>query len=132
MTLKEKFFHYEIFIGHTRDINKKTHDLLIDPKNEIMYSTVSSWEIALKHSKKENFRLSEDQFAFLCDQNGLNNLKINNKHVTELKNIEKTKEIKHNDPFDLMLLAQAISENAIFITHDKKFKAYGNNNIMLI
>lgn len=33
-------------------INKKTHDLLIDPKNEIMYSTVSSWEIALKHSKK--------------------------------------------------------------------------------
>ena len=113
-------------------IDKKTHDILINPKNEILYSSISSWEIALKHRKKENFRLSEDQFVFLCDQNGLNSLSVSNKHICELKNIVKTKDIKHNDPFDLMLLAQAISENAMFITHDNKFKAYDNKNIIII
>lgn len=118
-------------VGDER-INQDVKDILYNVNNEIMYSSVSTWEVAIKHNKKESFKLTEDQFAFLCNQNGLSNISINNKHVCELKKINKTENIEHNDPFDLMLLAQAISENAIFITHDRKFKAYSNKNIMLI
>ena len=57
---------------------------------------------------------------------------INNKHILNLKNIIKAEDIDYKDLFDLMLLAQAISENAILITHDKKFRAYENSNIMIV
>ena len=113
-------------------ISPNLKKLLVDINNETLYSTVSSWEVALKHSKKESFSLTEDQFIFLCENNGLINLPINNKHILNLKNIIKAEDIDHKDPFDLMLLAQAISENAILITHDKKFRAYGNSNIMIV
>ena len=39
---------------------------------------------------------------------------------------------QHNDPFDKLLLAQAISEHLTLITHDKKFKNYSNSNILLV
>lgn len=113
-------------------LSKETRHAIEDLKNEVYYSTVSAWEIEIKHLKNEDFKLSSEQFTFLCDQNGLHNIQITNKHISELKNIKKNKNIKHNDPFDKMLLAQAISENMILITHDKKFAAYSNSNIMLV
>lgn len=113
-------------------INNKVKNILTDSKNEIYYSSVSTWEIEIKHLNRENFNLSGEQFAFLCDQNGLANTTIKNSNIVELKNLKKTKNIKNNDLFDKMLLAQAISENMIFITHDKKFSSYSNSNIMLV
>lgn len=118
-------------VGSER-LSKEVRDILIDPKNEIYYSTASTWEIEIKHLKKKEFKLSSEQFAFLCDQNGLLNIQINNKHIAELKNINITNDTKHNDPFDKLLLAQAISENLTFITHDRKFANYSNYNILLI
>lgn len=119
------------FIGDKR-LGKDVREIIEDPKNEIYYSTVSSWEIEIKHLYKDNFKLSAERFNFLCDQNGLANIQIKNSNVSSLKKIEKTKNNKHNDPFDKMLLAQAISENMVFITHDKKFTAYSNQNIMIV
>lgn len=118
-------------VGDKR-LSKEVINIIEDCKNNIYYSTVSTWEIELKHLKKDNFKLSADQFIFLCDQNGLNNIQIKNNNVAALKKIEKIKKTKHNDPFDKMLLAQAISENMILITHDKKFEAYTNSNIMMV
>ena len=105
--------------------------IITDSTNSIYYSVVSSWEVEIKHLKNKDFRLSGQQLCFLCDQNGLLNLSIQNKHVMELKDII-NKEIKHNDPFDKMLLAQAISENMIFITHDHKFEGYDSKNLIII
>ena len=118
-------------IGDKR-LSKEARNIIEDSKNEIFYSTVSAWEIEIKHLSKENFKLSADQFTFLCDQNGINNLQIKNANVSKLKDIIKIKNTKHNDPFDKMLLAQAISENMVLITHDNKFSAYSNSNIMLV
>ena len=118
-------------VGSKR-LSKEVKNILDDPRNEIYYSTASMWEIEIKHLKKEGFKLSGEQFAFLCDQNGLMNIQISNKHIAKLKAITEIKNTKHNNPFDKMLLAQALSENLTFITHDKKFKAYSNSNIMLV
>lgn len=113
-------------------LSKEARLAIENPRNEIYYSTVSTWEVELKHLKNENFKLSAKQLNFLCNENGLRNIQISDKHVYELENIKKNKNIKHNDPFDRILLAQAISENMILITHDRKFEAYSNLNIMLV
>ena len=112
-----------------KSLDKKVKELILNKNNEIYYSTVSSWEVEIKHQKDKNFKLSGEQFIFLCDQNNLLNIKINNKHVNNLKNIENK---INNDPFDRMLLAQAKAENMILITHDKKFNNADMNNILIV
>ncbi len=113
-------------------LNKESKNIIMDKNNTIYYSTVSSWEIEIKHLKREDFKLSAEQFNFLCDQNYLLNISIQNKHIEQLEKINKNENIKHNDPFDKMLLAQAKAENMIFITHDNKFKAYNEKNVIVV
>ena len=112
-------------------ISKEVKQILFDNDNTIYYSTVSAWEVEIKHLKKESFKLSAKQLCFLCDQNYVLNLPIQNKHVEELENIN-SEGFKHNDPFDKMLLAQAKAENMILITHDKRFKNYNSKNVMIV
>lgn len=111
-------------------LSKEVKQILFNNDNTIYYSTVSAWEVEIKHLKRENFKLSGKQLCFLCDQNYVLNLPIQNKHVEELENINK--DTNHNDPFDKMLLAQAKVENMVLITHDKKFKAYNEKNILFV
>lgn len=112
-----------------KNIDKNTKEIILNKDNEIYYSTVSAWEVEIKHQKDKSFKLTGEQFSFLCDQNFLLNLSINNKHVNYLNEIENT---INKDPFDRMLLAQAKAENMILITHDKKFKNYDKNNILIV
>ena len=114
------------------NIYRKISDIINNSNNDIYYSTASTWEIEIKHQSRNDFKLSGQQFAFLCDQNGLVNLQIRNMDIVALEKIIKKNDIKHNDLFDRLLLAQAICENMTFITHDKKFSAYANSNILLI
>ena len=112
-----------------KSLDKKVKELILNKNNEIYYSTVSSWEVEIKHQKDKSFKLTGEQFIFLCDQNYLLNLNINNKHVNNLKNVENK---INKDPFDRMLLAQAKAENMILITHDKKFNNYDKDNVMIV
>lgn len=109
-------------------VPKEIYDIVNNRNNQIFYSTASVWEIELKHLKYDNFKISGEQFAFLCDQNYLMNLTIQNKHISLLKEFVNK---EHKDPFDKILLSQALSENMIFITHDRKFSIYNNKNILL-
>ena len=119
-------------IGGFDFIDKDVKELIMDNKNDIYYSTVTTWEIEIKHLKKPNkMMISGNNFANLCEQAGFININIKNEHINELKNIIPIDEsIQHNDPFDRMLLAQARSENIILITHDKKFKNYNDNHLL--
>lgn len=112
--------------------SKRVQEIIEDRNNEIYYSSISSWEIEIKHLKQKEFLLTGEQLTFLCEQNGLINIPVKTNHVVELKNILPINDIKHNDPFDKMLLAQAITENMIFVTHDKKFEYYNNKNILIV
>ena len=112
-----------------KSLDKKVKEIILDNNNEIYYSTVSTWEVEIKHQKDKSFKLSGEQLAFLCDQNNLLNLSIRNKHVNNLRDIEN---VINKDPFDRMLLAQAKSENMILITHDKKFRNYDNNHLLIV
>lgn len=114
-------------------INEDIKKIILDQNNQIYYSTVSPWEVEIKHQKIKSFVLTGKQFCFLCDQNDVLNLPIKNNHVIRLKDvINYDKNNDHKDPFDRMLLAQAIEENMMLITHDKKLLSYDTNNVILI
>jgi len=114
-------------------ITNELKEKLLDKDNQVFYSTVSMWEVELKHQKRNNFTLTGNQFAFLCDQNELINIQIKNSHVNRLKEVVTVENtIEHKDPFDKMLLAQAIQEDMVFVTHDRKFKGYDYKNIYMI
>lgn len=113
-------------------LSPEVKKIILNNNNQIYYSSVSPWEIEIKHQKVNSFKLSGNDFSWLCDQNNVLNLSITNKHVCELEKLNKRKNMKHGDPFDRMFLAQAKAENMIFITRDKKFSAYKEENIMLV
>ncbi|MBQ6489977.1 MAG: type II toxin-antitoxin system VapC family toxin [Solobacterium sp.] len=112
-------------------LSAEVKNIILNPDHSIYYSTVSPWEVEIKHLKDPNFQLSGEQLAFLCDQNGLLNLPVQNEHILELKNIGHPN-TRHKDPFDKMLLAQAKHEKMILITHDSKFRQYNDKHLMII
>ena len=94
--------------------------IINDSQNEIFYSLVSVWEIAIKHYiKPEIMPITEEQFIENCFNSGFKQLSINNNHIFNVKKL--TRDInapKHNDPFDRLLISQAKTDQLLFLTHD--------------
>ena len=112
---------------------KKFRDILLDQNNQIYYSAVSAWETEVKHLKRPDyFFVSGNQLANLCEQVGFLKIPVENRHIEELHNIKPLDEsVKHEDPFDKMLMAQARSENMILLSHDKKLRNYADEHVMV-
>ena len=121
-------------IADSRKLSSKTFDLISSKSNEIFYSIVSVWEIAIKHHLKPEFMpMSEESFVSYCESLGYLQLSLKNEHIFNLKSLtKKSDEVKHNDPFDRLILSQAKSENLILITHDSLLADYNESCIMLV
>jgi PIN domain nuclease of toxin-antitoxin system len=92
-----------------------------DSKNIIYLSKVSLWEIALKISigKLEIHIVFEDLERFLADKNFF----IIDFDFEDLS-IYKSLPFHHNDPFDRLIIAQAINNNFCLISNDSNFEYY--------
>jgi len=114
------------FIEGNSKLSQSARNLIFDQENEIFVSIASLWEIAIKLSKEkpETDRLTFSKpFETLhqyIEINRFRYLSINLKHLYQVKNLPHY----HGDPFDRLLIAQAISENMTLISIDDKFKAY--------
>lgn len=112
-------------------IPKNIQNIIDSNNNHLFYSIVSPWELEIKHLFKKGFKATGKQLSFLCEQNYIDLLTINNEHINNLNEVEKLNSNKdHNDPFDKMLISQAISEKMILVTHDKKMKNYKTKYIL--
>ena len=68
-----------------------------------------------------------------CKKAKFKNLPFKNNHALALKNLSRDESApKHKDPFDRMLICQAISEDMFFVTHDKLLQYYQCGNIFLV
>lgn len=112
---------------------KKARAIILDNENEIYYSCVSTWEIAIKHSlHPEELNLNETMFVDLCKASGFIELPLSSKHVQSLSSLKCVAETKHKDPFDRMLMAQSISEKMTFISKDSKLEIYELPNMIIV
>ena len=94
--------------------------LLEDTANELYFSPVSIWEIELKSR-----RLKVDSKVFYQNlvHNGYRELPLNSRHIVSLSHLP----LLHNDPFDRVLLAQAVCEQIQLLTDDEALKNYSNH-----
>lgn len=100
--------------------------ILLDKNNIIYYSTVSVWEIMIKHSIRPNEFLIDGQgFVNNCIASGYKNLPLLNEHTFALDSLHYSENApQHKDPFDRILISQAKTEGMCFLTHDLKLVNY--------
>ena len=98
---------------------------IMDPENDVFYSVICPWELTIKDAKKK-LHLPETFFSILANT-GFDVLPITGKHVETLRNLPRL----HGDPFDRMLVAQAVTEKMTLVTHDKKLASYPVKTIVI-
>lgn len=88
----------------------------------VYVSIASFWEIAVKISvKKLDLQISINDAIKICSEDfKFYMLDIKAKHLDILKNLD----FYHKDPFDRLIISQAIAENMTLISADKYTKAY--------
>lgn len=107
--------------------------LIIDQENEIYYSIVSILEIELKFNKSpDKILINGSQTINMCKDAGYKELILNDSHILNLSAINTYNNVEHKDPFDKLLLSQAVVEKYLFLTHDKMFCNYKYDNIKMI
>ena len=99
---------------------EKAREMILDKDNAIYYSSVSIWEISIKHAiHPENVEFTGKELSQFCEEAGFLPVEMRDKHVFALETITRADGAPpHHDPFDRMLVAQAKAENMSFITHD--------------
>ena len=96
-------------------------------RNEVLVSAATVWEIALKvRSGKLSIALNpgRDLVGVIADQ-GFLPLAVTLVHAQQSGNLGGT----HRDPFDLLLMAQALLNKLAVVSADRVFDAYGINRI---
>ncbi len=84
---------------------------------------VALLEVAIKSSlAKDDFPLIFSQWLERLQQFDFEILEISDAHLVTLSQLPTVRD--HRDPFDRLLIAQALSEDLTFISRDGKFAAY--------
>ena len=87
-----------------KHLSKKVRSEIENPANDVMFSAASIWEIAIKWTLKSGFRELPVRSTAAA-------------HVAALPT-------HHRDPFDRLLIAQAVTEPAILYTADPQLEIY--------
>lgn len=113
-------------------ISRKTIEYLSNPKNNYYYSTISVWEVVIKH-KNGKINCSGTEFMHYCEHGNFVKLPFDDRHVLAVETLSKYPDTPpHNDPFDQALLSQAKADGLMLLTHDQKFKYYDEPNVLLV
>ncbi|MBU7583182.1 MAG: type II toxin-antitoxin system VapC family toxin [Nostoc sp. TH1S01] len=111
------------WLDNDNKLSTEAKQIIANPENVIFVSAVSAWEISIK---KAIGKLSApDNLAEAISVNCFEVLLITIEHGLKAGSLPNY----HNDPFDRMLIAQAMSENLIIISKDAQFSQYGVNVI---
>lgn len=95
--------------------------LIEDPDIEALFSTASIWEIAIKHSQhREDFKVDPGSLRRALLDEGYVELDVLGEHAVAVATLPWI----HKDPFDRVLIAQAIVEGVELLTVDAQLGLY--------
>ena len=103
-------------------VPRRVRDQVADPENEVWLSVVSCWEIALKHALGK-LVLPEPPELFIPEARrklGLDTLPLEEGSPLHLNRLPPI----HRDPFDRMLVCQAIEHGLALVTPDPEIRQY--------
>ncbi len=100
-------------------------------ENDVYVSTITFWEISLKYSiGKLNLKnVTPDELPFYAAESGFEVINIDEKIVSSFYRLTK---YGHGDPFDRMLIWQAINEGLTMISKDSMFDEYKKDGLKLL
>ena len=101
------------------DLSKLARDTIADPANEVLISTAALWELTIKESSGK-LTLPAD-LETIVGEEGFAVLSIAFVHLRHFGTLPRF----HRDPFDRMMIAQALAEGIPIATGDRAFAAYG-------
>lgn len=109
------------FLYDSSKISKRASNVIYHSNEKISVSIVSMWEIAIKSSiGKLKIKSSISRIAETCEKEQLDILPIKPLHLDEIGRLPAI----HGDPFDRLIVSQAIAENLIIITRDGTIPRY--------
>lgn len=109
----------------------RAHEMISAGDHDIHVSAVSLWEIAIKHAVKRGGKPAIDlnaraaRTAFLAA--GFSMLDVTAMHAEAVDDLP----FLHADPFDRLLVAQALNAPMRLLTHDAKVAAYSDTIILV-
>ncbi len=107
--------------GQPERLSAAARKQLNDPKNELLFSAASLWEIAIKNSLgREDFRVEPRLLRRGLLDNGYTELPITSQHAVNIDGLPP----RHKDPFDRLLLEQAFTEGITLLTTDSQLAKY--------
>jgi PIN domain nuclease of toxin-antitoxin system len=102
-------------------LSQTAHKILNDVNNDIQFSVSNIWEIAIKRGlKKPGFDHDPRVIRRCLIDNGYEELLIQSRHVVEVDSLPPI----HKDPFDRLLIAQAMVEGITLLTADAVIAQY--------
>ena len=110
------------FQGNLR-LSRQAREAIGRDDSAVFVSAVSAFEIALKHhigKLPEASRLVDDFDAMLAEQ-GFEPLAVSLRHALSAGRLP----IAHRDPFDRLLIAQALTEDLTLVSNERVFDAAG-------
>ncbi len=107
--------------GQPEKLSEEARSLLDNPRHELVFSAANLWEVAIKHELgRADFRVDPRLFRRGLLDNGYGELAVTSEHAVAVDGLPPI----HKDPFDRILVAQAIIEGITLLTADPQVARY--------
>jgi PIN domain nuclease of toxin-antitoxin system len=101
-------------------LSRAARSLINNPENGFLFSTASIWEIVLKKARYRDLAYDPREVRQMMLENGYTELSVTSEHVLAVDSLASI----HRDPFDRLLIAQAIVEGITLLTADATIARY--------
>ena len=109
------------FASGAAQLSTRAKEILLADDTTRYVSMACWWEISIKHSlKKLHLRDGFSAYYDQCLEEGFQTFGIEPHHLQEVNGLP----FHHRDPFDRLLIAQAIHEGLPIVTKDELFRSY--------
>lgn len=111
------------WLSGDRRLSEHARNALMDESGDVYVSAASAWEITTKYRLGKLPEAGAIALAFedVLAEQAFTPLAVSVRHAQMAGNMEGA----HKDPFDRMLIAQALVEDLVLISNEKAFDAFG-------
>jgi len=107
--------------GAPERLSEVARSLITDPDNELLFSAASLWEIAIKRAiGRSDFQVDARVLRRGLLDNGYDELPVTSEHAVSIDALPPI----HRDPFDRILIAQALVEGITLLTTNETVTQY--------
>ena len=117
----------------TDRLSERLKQLIASSESAVFISIVSIWELTIKLEKHRQTFDFDERLLEVDAHFPFEILELKPEHVVALKNLDGDRENPiHRDPFDCIMLAQAMREGLTFVTHDRHCLQYAHPEMKVL